>query len=308
VLILRQLQYTPQNHYMDPELGVSTCNTAPLPPSPSPLAKVDGASVDGLWLGQYENYIMHLNEDMREAARKAASGSGGPPQESPPVTSSTPTAASAIFKLSLRDTTTIITTETGCHQPDDDQIQVIVSAGKALDSREMFVRVSSQKCMGASEERLSCPCTLTFGIQGGIAKYIQTGSKPSDSGPYIVLEGNCWSRQFSRVHFPDGWSIFPLPVSVPVDSSSLGSAVGREEQADLVGTESKIYIIRPDYLLSRPQLQSSSTRHDSSSSPPSDGISTKPVYSEKYRNNAYIDIFGALFRNDRSYFTTTEVC
>jgi hypothetical protein len=61
-------------------------------------------------------------------------------------------------------------------------------------------------------------------------------------------------------------------------------------------------VIRPSFT-----LHSSDIRIATESEIDADGNSYAVQFSTKYRNNAYVEIISALFANDRSYFTTTEV-
>lgn len=240
--------------------------------------------INGLWLGQYEDYINHLEEDLIEYARKS---SVNPPSE---VSSNTPTAASIIFELDANKDFNGICQEETIAGP----LRVMVSAGKALESREMYVRVQSQSRKN---------CSIVYGVQGGLEKYL--GSSSADSGPFILLDGSCWTNGDRPIKIPLGWNVLSsachqdfLPLLQVLDPS-------HQQETDLSPDESfrgNRCVFRPSYVF---EISSSSPldldKEASSMLPQSQ------MKSNKFRNNAYVEILGALLRNDRSYFTTTEV-
>ena len=152
-------------------------------------------------------------------------------------------------------------------------------------------------------------CRITFGVQGGVHRHSPLSR---DTGPYILLEGSCWSElRMEEVTLPVDW--FPdehCPRNMRrvlaydgseedmIDDSSISSTTATETVNGEVNASNKC-VIRPLYT-----LESSDIRLRSSGE---DDIGFAVQYSAKYRNNAYVDIIGALFKNDKSYFTTTEV-
>ena len=240
--------------------------------------------MNGLWLGQYEDYIKHLEEDLIEYARKS---SVNPPSE---VSSNTPTAASIIFELDTNKDFNGICKEETISGP----LRVMVSAGKALESREMYVRIQSQ-----SQKN----CSIVYGVQGGLDKYL--GSSSADSGPFILLEGSCWKNVDRPLKIPLGWNVLSsachqdfFPLLQVLDPS-------QQQDTDLSPDESfrgDRCVFRPSYVFEPSSSSPLSVDKESSSIFPQ-----SQMKSNKFRNNAYVEILGALLRNDRSYFTTTEV-
>jgi hypothetical protein len=269
--LLQQLNYLPSSLQGDEQCRAEQEDVGNLPEKST-----------GIWLGQYESYIAHLEEDLVEYARKS---SALPPTT---VSSKTPTAASIVFEIDLQDSLGVCPRqESSLIQP----LRVMVSAGKALESREMFVRVRSQ---------LDENCSIVFGVQGGLEKYL---GEVADSGPYILLEGRCWFQAGgadSRIEIPSGWDVLPSQCHGDILrflSRSQGELLHLEEDSDSSDETPQRCVLRPNYIFE------SHTSPDEASSP----STLAPTSSSKFRNNAYIEILGALLRNDRSYFTTTEV-
>jgi hypothetical protein len=246
----------------------------------------DPDGVDSLWLGQYEDYINHLEEDLIEYARKSSTHL--PPSE---VSSNTPTAAVIIFELDLgkKDSHGICEHEE-MSEPLALPLRVMISAGKALESREMYVRVQSQS---------QANCSIVYGVQGGLDKYLGSSA---DSGPFILLEGSCWTQGVNSIRIPLGWTVLSsachqdfLPLLQP--SQQQGTHLSPADES----FKGNRCIFRPSYIFEISSSSSPADKKPLSSSPQTQSKSNK------FRNNAYVEILGALLRNDRSYFTTTEV-
>lgn len=125
-----------------------------------------------------------------------------------------------------------------------------------------------------------------------------------DSGPYLLLEGSCWTKlQTSSLRLPRNW--YPdlchadLLSRLVFEGSEDELSVGGSSNSKSVGIQS--CVIRPVHT-----LQSESIRVISGTGGDADE-ELSIQFSAKYRNNAYVEIIGALFKNDRSYFTTTSV-
>jgi hypothetical protein len=262
--LLQQLKYTPSSLHEDAQCRVQHEENENL--------KSKGVG-DGIWLGQYESYIAHLEEDLIEYARKSSTL---PPST---VSSNTPTAASIIFEIDFQSSShgVCLREEGSLVRP----VRAIVSAGKALESREMFVRVRSQ-----SDEN----CSIVYGVQGGLEKYL---GGAADGGPYILLDGACWAQDAvaSRIEIPSDWGVLSSACHRDI-SRSLSRSHLHLDAASVFPRDELRCLLRPNYFFETP--------HEA---PPLPASTT----SSKFRNNAYIEIIGALLRNDRSYFTTTEV-
>jgi hypothetical protein len=276
--LLQQLKYSPSSLQRDND-NVCLSDASPQ----SQRQEQQEGSVDGMWLGQYEDYINHLEEDLIEYARKSSTT---PPTE---VSSNTPTAASIIFEL----------LETNSSEPLPLTVQplrVMISAGKALETREMYVRVRSQSESG--------DCSVVYGVQGGLGKYLGSLAD-ADTGPFILLEGSCWvtaTGKTQMINIPLGWTVLSsachpdfLPYLQPHPQPQQQQGMEQEPSH----SQTRRCIFRPSYI-----FEAAATP-----APQPQELQTLPlqIQSNKFRGNAYVEILGALLRNDRSYFTTTEV-
>jgi hypothetical protein len=342
VAILNNLNYAPQYHSLVTSEG-SDEGTAECLPNLENAAVSGSTETDGrmptigrhtalnLWLGQYNSYIDHLHGDLvdmhirnqRAAVGKALDNSLSVPER---PSSSTPTAASVVFTIPYsivpgcsEDVCPSDAVMNGAGDANQSMLRVMVSAGKALDEREMFVRVTSSRggitpCFIGSCQcnhnsldvfsELSSDhnqgCSVTYGVQGGVHKH---APESKDSGAFLLLEGSCWTElKEQSLRLPHDW--YPDTCSPEVlkglvfDGSSDEDLSASEKEGGGAATPHKC-VIRPLHM-----LQSESVRVSTG------GEANEPYpvqFSSKHRNNAYVEIFAALFHNDRSYFTTTEV-
>lgn len=161
--ILKNLKYSPQYHTSvakdGSKDGAVVCESQKQIREGSVNVKfIDKVNAVNLWLGQYDSYIDHLHDDlvqMYRRSKRVTDSNADVDSLSEPgrPTSNTPTAASVMFSIPYL-------IDPGCAEdvcrsdaslrPNDDVdrgdrslLQVLVSAGKALDEREMFVRVTS---------------------------------------------------------------------------------------------------------------------------------------------------------------------
>jgi hypothetical protein len=97
-----------------------------------------------LWLGQYETYEDHLHEDVIQAHKRNMQASNALEVPVRPE-SNTPTAAAVVFSIPYIISSSENNELPSSAETESRTLDVMVSAGKALDEREMFVRLTSAR-------------------------------------------------------------------------------------------------------------------------------------------------------------------